>query len=101
MFSWWEQGSRVGSVRRGEHFRLHQLHRHAAALNGAVAGLNAEDLGLALLALESLSQLVGHRSGLRLLQLHRLAAAAEVAIARLGNNYLGVALRAHVALAYL
>ena len=51
-----------GSVRRGEHLRLHQLHRYAAALHGAVAGLDTEDLCLALLALESLSQLVGHRS---------------------------------------
>jgi hypothetical protein len=43
-----------------EDLGLHQLHRLTAALNVALAGLNAEDLCSALLTLESLTELVSH-----------------------------------------
>src|SRR4051794_19012980 len=48
------------SVRRGQHLRLLQLHGDATTLDLARARLDAEDLGAAGLALESLAQLVRH-----------------------------------------
>jgi len=48
-----ERGKR--SVSGGEHLGLHELHRHAAALDRAVAGLDTEHLRGALLTLEPLT----------------------------------------------
>src|SRR3990172_51834 len=47
-------------VRRRQDLGLHELHGLAAALGSAVPGLDAEDFGAPVLALESLAQLVGH-----------------------------------------
>jgi hypothetical protein len=50
------------SVGGGEDLRLLELHGDAAALHLALAGLDAEDFGAAVLALESLAELVWHVS---------------------------------------
>src|SRR3990170_1090907 len=55
-------GSLVGG---GQDLGLHELHGLAAALSSAVPGLDAEDFGAAVLALESLAQLIGHVRNLR------------------------------------
>src|SRR3990172_1758940 len=52
-------------VRRRQDLGLHELHGLAAALGAAVPGLDAEDFGAAVLALESLAQLIGHVRNLR------------------------------------
>jgi hypothetical protein len=51
-FSYFVRDPLVGG---GEYLRLHQLHRLAAALDFAVAGLDAENFRVAVLALESLA----------------------------------------------
>jgi hypothetical protein len=92
----------VSLVGGREDFRLHQLHRLAAALDVAVAGLDAEDFRGALLALKSLTELVGHRiTPWSSLLLHGLAAADELALARLGDDELRAALGAEVPFSYL
>jgi len=94
----------------GKDLGLHQLHGGAAALNPALPRLDAEHLRPTGFALESLSELVGHRRHLltpggpptpSALELHRLAAADQLTVSCPGDNHLRAALGAQVPLSDL
>ena len=71
-------------------------------MNIAAPGLDTQYLGAALFALESLTQLIGHRStSALLLHLHRLITASDGAVTALGDDHLRAAFIALISLAYL
>jgi hypothetical protein len=78
---------------------LHHGHGLAAALNAAIASLDAQHLSTADFTLETLAQLVRQVITPALgLQLHGLTAATDTAFATLGNDHLAAT---HVALVSL
>lgn len=91
---------RIWLVGRRKDFWLLELHGDAAALDLAITGLDAEDLGGAGRTLESFAELVGHPRLLALL-LHGHAAALQCTVAAFGDDHLGVALGALISLADL